>query len=168
MPNRVLFIVGLLLGGLTIQGCAVHPTYQVATPEIVRAGAVLSRTQIAEAATINCPTGTTRREFVEHESRVQSGRGGSPSTIVRVQCIPNGARAEEIPPLARSASPLPVPHHVPYGGHQIPYSRHYDTGYRPPGHYWGGGGHHRPHLSGGICLDWFGNVIAYEACHFRR
>ena len=163
MPNRVLFIVGLLLSGLGIQGCAVHPAHQVATPEIVRAGAELSRTQIAEAATISCPSGTTRREFGEYESRVQSGLGGSPSTIVRVQCIPNGARPEEIPPLARSASPLP--HNVPYSGHQIPY-RH-DTGYRPPGHYLGGGGHHRPLLSGGICLDWFGKVIAYEPCHFR-
>ncbi len=160
---RVLFIVGLLLSGLGIQGCAVHPAHQVATPEIIRAGAVLSRTQIAEGATINCPTGTTRRVFIEHESSVQSGRGGSPSTTVRVQCIPNGARAEEIPPLARPAGPLPVPHH--YSGHQIPY-RH-DTGYRPPGHYWGGGGHHQPHLRG-FCLDWFGNIIAYEPCHFRR
>lgn len=163
--------IGALLLLLVTAACAErHPQLQVATPEIVQQGTEVSRTQVAEAATVVCPVNTTRREWVEYETRVQSGRGGSPSAIVRVQCIPNGMRPEEIPPLPRPATPLPVPHHAPaHHGHQIPYSGHQipyrDTGHRPPGWYWGGGNQRPPGTYGHSC--WTGWQWLPGPCLFR-
>lgn len=134
----------LALLALGLSACVGHPDFRVATPENIQAGTATNRAQQQVTADIVCPPGTRRREFLEAETRVQSGRGGAPSTVVRVQCIPNDARPGEIPPLARPAEPLPpAARPLGYGEFRRPYVSEYErvtgVGNTLPRGYWEGG-----------------------------
>lgn len=161
MPSiRVLRLILVLLGGLVMQACASHPDWQPATTQGIQEGAELTAAQLEYIRNYNCPDGTRKRVFTEAENRIRSGRGGRTSTIVRVQCVDLQTGTGDVPPLARPATPLPVPHHAPsYPGHQIPYRNH-DSGYRPPGWYWPGGGGYRS----GSC--WTGFQLLEGPCQF--
>lgn len=143
-------LIPLLLLGVGLSACAGLPP--VATPQDIQAGANTNRAQQDVAAAIVCPTGTRRREFLEAETRVQSGRGGAPSTVVRVQCIPNDAQPGEIPPLARPADPPPAVAPLGRPGFVRPYGRgisDYERTYGVRDHIRGWSGGHRVHPNPG-------------------
>jgi hypothetical protein len=161
-------IMGVLCLALLMTACGHHPNPQ-ATPEQIRAGAEIFRAQQEAVAAIQCPAGTRRRDWVDAEVVVVNGRGGQPTGTPRVQCVPQDARPEEIPPLARPASPLPSqPHGQRFLGN--PYNR-WGPSLPSLGHHgvssWGrghdvprcpAGGWYDPSSARCICRNWFGGT----------
>jgi hypothetical protein len=101
----------LCLALLTTACGTPNPNLAPANVQVIQEGAALTAEQLQFIENYNCPTGTTKRSFTEAESGIRSSLGGRVTSIVRVQCIPSDMRPEEIPPLARPATPLPSQPH---------------------------------------------------------
>lgn len=103
---RVLQLLLLAVLLAPIAACGYHPP--PATTQIIQQGTVLSDAQLKYINDYKCPEGTRKSVYTEADSTIIQGRGGQPSSTVKVQCYdPAGPRPQQVLPQAEPSRQYP-------------------------------------------------------------